>query len=744
MKLIFTLFSFLFVNVLVAQEGVTPLLYNSELIDQHEYNLKSNTGTFDSTFIYTTDTLTLPIFDDFSSNKIQKYDNDFSAPGVTFDKKYRLTDLSDIPLDSEVQYTTQVTFRRTFNINTDEAEDVNFPAESIKIGDLSSYPVVYATTDVYPPYYIFDTIGVPDVSDTVWIVGPDVYQDSATQFFAQMVDPTAIWLDDNAYHNYRYAVDPWSLGVMTFDGLDRAGFPYAIGTTLSGEADFLTSKAIDLTDFSIGDSIYMTFLVQKQGLGDIPEATDSLILEFYDSFEQEWKRQWGIGGGSVGDFILAQVPLSVPNFLTDDFQFRFKNKGALSGALDHFHLDYLNFRAFSGFQDTLIEDFAMVYPVPTLLNDYTSVPWDHYQNNATGKMNTATTVSVRNSYLNGGANISSAAGGKIEVFYNDISEGSVNLNGQVLAGFPGSGVPDYIPRTTYHSEHDVSSIPFDITKLGVQQSFDIQTSATVLVGSNFTPNDTAYSTQYFGNYYSYDDGTAENGYGPQGNQSRLAIQYTPYEADSIIGMMAHFVPTVDDVSNKLFRIVIWADNGGVPGSILYQDDPFFLRQPIYQGEQNKFVTYFTEDTVKVPVNGTFYIGWIQIDPDRLNIGLDRNIDNKQHTFFNTDGGPTWTPSGISGSVMIRPIFSTGLDPALGIYEKEKIEPELTIYPNPSNGVFSVVSSTGEIELIQVYSLMGELILTSTESSFDLSNHPNGVYFVKASNTSKTYKVIKNQ
>ncbi|MEZ4891095.1 MAG: hypothetical protein R2779_11280 [Crocinitomicaceae bacterium] len=59
------------------------------------------------------------------------------------------------------------------------------------------------------------------------------------------------------------------------------------------------------------------------------------------------------------------------------------------------------------------------------------------------------------------------------------------------------------------------------------------------VGSNFLPNDTTYSTQYFGNYYSYDDGSAELAYGPQGAQSQLAIKYVPYEADSVIELLIH-------------------------------------------------------------------------------------------------------------------------------------------------------------------------------------------------------------
>ena len=68
------------------------------------------------------------------------------------------------------------------------------------------------------------------------------------------------------------------------------------------------------------------------------------------------------------------------------FQFRFKNYGGLSGSLDHFHLDYVNLRRFSGQQDTVIRDFAFVYPLYTLLETFTAVPWDHYKNNPIGKM----------------------------------------------------------------------------------------------------------------------------------------------------------------------------------------------------------------------------------------------------------------------------------------------------------------------------------------------------------------------
>jgi len=744
MKLFFTLFTVLCANLAFAQyEGTIPLTYNQELFKNTENQLKANTGTFDSTFVYTTDTVSIPFFDEFSRNKIQQYQANFGDPNVTSEKKYRLLDLSDLPIANDVLRTVQVTFRRTFNSIDGSIVDDLFPMEQIQVGNLANYPVVYVPTNTFPPYYIYDTIGQPDVSDTVWIVGPSIFQDSATQFFAHIQDPAALWKDDNAFHNYRFAVDPWSLGVMTFDGLNRKGYPYQIGTALSGVADYLTTKAIDLSTFNAGDSLYLSFLVQRQGFGDVPEATDSLVLEFYDSASQNWIRKWGINGGTVGEFRLGHVPLKEANFFTNAFQFRFKNYGALSGMLDQFHLDYVHLRNASGYQDTLVEDFAMVYPVPTLLKDFTSVPWDHYQNNATGKMSTNTEIVVRNSYLNGGNPISSALGGQVRVKYNGVLESpTVNFNGQILAGFPGAG-PDYAPRTTIHSFHDVSTYAFDTGKTGTQQKFDIEASASVPLGS-FQPNDTAYSQQFFSNYYSYDDGTAERAYFVTGNQCRIAIQYTPYEADSIIGMMVHFVPTVNDVTDKLFRMAIWDDNGGVPGNELYEDDPFEPRQPIYSNSQNGFVTYYTNDTVKVPVNGTFYVGWRQIDPQGLNVGLDKNIDQSAHTFYNIGTVGAWNATSISGSVMIRPIFSTSLDPELGIETKVKDEQSLLIYPNPSSGIYTVKPSFGDIGELFIYSIRGELILKTSENVFDLTNHADGIYFVKSANNSFTYKVIKGQ
>ena len=225
----------------------------------------------------------------------------------------------------------------------------------------------------------------------------------------------------------------------------------------------------------------------------------------------------------------------------------------------------------------------------------------------------------------------------------------------------------------------------------------------------------------------------------------LAIQYTPYEADSLIGAMIHFVPTVEDVSNNLFALTIWDDNGGQPGNVIYEDNNFLPRQPNYEYDRNIFTTYYTIDTQKVAVNGTFYIGWRQFDPERLGVGLDRNIVNNDKTFYSTDFGNSWSSSSIPGSVMIRPIFSTSFDVVLGLEEKKAEKTKLArtvIYPNPTSNSVSIRMENGVNEGAEVFNIQGVKVLETATSTIDLSNQPNGVYFFRVKGYPETHKVIK--
>ena len=75
------------------------------------------------------------------------------------------------------------------------------------------------------------------------------------------------------------------------------------------------------------------------------------------------------------------------------------------------------------------------------------------------------------------------------------------------------------------------------------------------------------------------------------------------------------------------------------------------------------------------------------------------------------------------------------------------EKELNVYPNPSNGVFTVTVPQLDNATIVVYDAIGKIVKrvvpTSTDTQINISNEPKGMYFVKVStvNDNKTIKVV---
>lgn len=714
-----TLSCWLVTSVFAQTESVGPITQRFFGKAQAAHTRASN--PIDSTYVYNLDTLTLPFFDEFSKSRFQQYNAQPSDPNVTEQLFHQLLDVSNVPLAADVEFSLAQTYR--YETNAGETDTVELPGVSIKIGDFSEFPIVYATTTVYPPYDIYDTLDFVNDIDTIWMIPPDVVQDSALIFSVQVADPNALWADHYVYHNYTFAVNPWTLGVATFDGLDENGFPYNFGSSASGTADFLTSKPLDLSGNLPSDSIYLSFLVQPEGFGDVPEATDSLKLEFYDVNADQWNQVWAMGGSSTTDFKVGHIRLTQAIYFTDGFRFRFKNRGGLSGSLDHFHLDYVHLRTLSGIQDTLFKDFAFVYPIGSLIEDYTQVPWDHWKNSASNHMNDSVVVTVRN----GSNQPENNQDGTVVVEYAGSNEGNFTLTDQILS----NGI-NYAARTTVESYHNCSAgYQFDPTTPGDAVRFDIIGAASAQF-PNFVQNDSCFMTQEFADVYAYDDGSAEKAYGPTGVQARLAYQFTPYEADSLIGVKMHFVPSVNDASDKLFLLSVWDDNGGQPGSVIYEDEFFFPRTPQYEDSIGKFTTYYLKDTMKLEITGTFYVGWRQIDADRLNIGMDMNNDNSDKIFYSINGGGTWSNTSFEGSLLMRPIFSTALNAGLAVDERE-LEPSWELFPNPTSGIVRVDwNENTPFPGAVCMDAQGRVIGTmeTDNPAIDLSANPSGIYFIQ--------------
>ena len=75
-------------------------------------------------------------------------------------------------------------------------------------------------------------------------------------------------------------------------------------------------------------------------------------------------------------------------------------------------------------------------------------------------------------------------------------------------------------------------------------------------------------------------------------------------------------------------------------------------------------------------------------------------------------------------------------------QDELINPNLIVYPNPSNRQFNMgLSFDGDYS---IFDLTGRTVLTSTLASFDLSAYPAGLYFVQYQSNNINYleKIIR--
>lgn len=734
----FGLLFILIFNITFSQEKLIPLTTNPYISKKSPVQTK-NSHNIDSTFqSFTYGNINLPVWDDFSINKFVDYNLGYTDANVTSILYYQLMNSGNTTaLSSSIQLCDS-THARTDTVVIENGIELSRGTSYFTTGipvfvnDLNSYPVNGQTKTLYNECYVLiDSIieGVPDpTQDTLWFIGqhpdslPDFTQDSARVFFGNMNNPNNIWIDDYACHNYRYAKNPKSLGVVTFDGVSNDGYPYEWGSANSyGYADVLTSKPINLSGKT---NVYLTFLYQAKGYGNSPETFDSLFLEFYDPNADKWFNVGGItnGFGVDGDvaddvWYTAHVPITQSVLLVDGFQFRFRNKATLTGLLDHWHIDYVNLRDNSTDADTIIDDIAIVEPLNSFLIDYSAVPWDHYSNlsNPNSVMLSSADLTVSNNHTS--AKLQNNGGLLIDG--NSFSLPVANANWNVGLNPYSFGVntqPYVFPQT----------FPGD-TMASFNVKINVATSSTNI----YDVNDTTYFNQEFKNFYAYDDGTAETAYGFEVYNARLAYKFDTYEADSLAGILMKFIPSNEDISNNIFLLTIWADDNGQPGEIIYQDSYFQPHTPNYAGNKNQYQYYKFNNNEFVSVPKTFYVGWEQVENEMLYIGMDLNHDHSDKIFYNIGGG--WVNTSFQGSLIIRPVFSTKLNSTLTTKENNDEDLDLSIYPNPSQD-FITVNGISNTDRIEIRDLSGRIVLSDTGNRFDIQNFANGIYIVSIYNS----------
>jgi hypothetical protein len=556
---------------------------------------------------------------------------------------------------------------------------------------------------------------------------------------------SGLWADSSVYVNTGFAIAPPTIGVATFDGLNKKGSPYNIYATavVSGGADTLTSKPINL--FTSGsqtltpaDSLGFSFLYQAAGFGDNPEIDDSLIVDFYkplytsgtSTVVGRWVKAWGTRGLSFpnpGDstFKRAFVRIEDTAYFHDGFKLRFRNKATTSGSLDLWHVDYVNLKKNYSIFDTTYRDIAFGYMPRPFLKSYSAMPWEQYYN---GEMGTSFSNFIRNNDTiahNGVYQFTVCTSALTQLnTYNGGSQKIVKFNNRGWDSIPqhanpviGYTFPTPSGPTSFVIKHAVNTSPDD-----------------------WRYNDSCIQTLTLDNYYAYDDGSAEAGYYLNTYGAMSALRYTVNNADTLQALDIFFDPIKElnilvNPSFSNFRICVWSASGTQPGTLLLKDSTMF---PTYfQFGYNKIPRYKLSAPMLLSP-GTYFFGIQQKTAQGLNIGFDKNLDHSNALYY--DIGSGWTQSGIPGSLMIHAVFGSAAA-AVGIKENDHSVSNnyLTLYPNPASNLLYVQNQSKELNsVLEIYSSVGQKVLesnlTQSLSQINTGELNAGLYFVVLKNS----------
>lgn len=534
------------------------------------------------------------------------------------------------------------------------------------------------------------------------------------------------WTDNSVYVNNTFSEKQPSLGVATFDGLNYQGVPYSSASYTYGNADTLTSAAIDLSTYTIGDSLYLSFFIEAQGLGQSPELEDSIYIEMKD-MSGVWNLEWVLKTDSATAFTRVMLPILNVNYLYNDFQFRFRNKATLSGNNDHWNLDYVYLNAGRTAADTILNDMAISIPPHSFLKNYQTMPYKQFVASGTDEIDVHTMYAHNNAINNDNCQFA------CEI--KNMSTGMIE--------FTNPGVANLVaPSSDFSFEFAIPAISTPaVDSVSIRSKYYLDPGAA----NSRVENDTIYTWTRMADQYAKDDGSAELAYGIYGVGSKIASKFHIYTPDTLQYIGIHWEEFNLDLSSKLINICVWqsidtANIGAADDTIAV----FTLLKPAYKDERNGFYYYPVREYLGV---GDFYIGWQQVDPDIMNIGFDRNTNSSSTLYYNTGGA--WNTSSFAGSVMMRPVMGVYRGDINVVIDESKSEDLWDIFPNPTQNYFQIQNIENKnVERVEIYNTQGDLISTlySSYEKINTTTWARGIYFVKIfeknSKNFFTKKIIK--
>lgn len=722
-----------------AQDVLKTLQSNHLICKPANNNVLSARGAKDSAnFIIEYDPIDLPFIDEFSENRQRPSYDKLTAPVSEYYVIGKCTQILNYKMG---------TYRFSKQISTEDTYNPSFPPDYIQTGNLS--PILYSLNDspnctalnlesIYPPTIKrrFSSTGVL-LWDTI-IYDTLIYAAHVKNYFLKGF----LWADRHAYINSHLPHMPPSKGVATLDGLNEYGAPYNKDVINAyGLADYLTSVPINLAGYTGADSLYLSFLLQPQGLGDYPDIQDSIEVEFLDD-RGRWNLVWTKKGTrqeiSKDTLNFSYHSIAIPDpivpsdpfYFHTNFQFRFKNYATISGNNDHWHIDFVKLDANRNYQDTSLLDANFIYELPSVLKHYTLLPTQQYRGS----------IDLEDSICGKNRNIYPAP------IFSSYKFSCINENTGTIYGSSATGIPFPADPLVFHCLQTASQLNFPTT---IADSSYVTTKIFFDNADNFVSNDTATTRQFFFNEMAYDDGSAEWAYGLQGlGTKKVAYRFFIPNKDTLAAVKIMFSNIDVPVSNLLFNLTIWKTIGlnGQSENVLASITNL---KPKYIDSLNNYVTFGLEQPIEV--QDTIYVGWIQTDERNLQIGYDVNSARGYDNIFILTNN-VWSKSNIApsraGSPMIRLILDGQRNFATNsvINAPQSILTEkLIFYPNPASQKVQVESNKTNVE-VTIFDMLGRQVSSQKikEATFDVSMLHEGIYHLHFRTNGHSFQVEKLQ
>ena len=435
------------------------------------------------------------------------------------------------------------------------------------------------------------------------------------------------------------------------------------------------------------------------------------------------------------------IPILDSSFFHPNFSFRFRNYASIANDVipswrsnvDQWNIDYVYLNNDRDKSDTTYRKLVFSERAPSFLKNYEVMPYRQYL--ADAPINTLRPdinmfmanldkVGHNTKYMYTLEEVN----GDFKLKYDG---GSCNLPPLYSYGFQncdiGCGAAHACPPTNSFN----FNIDRDTTSYLIKHYISDSSESNILV-------DSAIYRQGFYNYYAYDDGTPEFGYGLEPAGAQLGYKFKLSIPDTIFGVQMYFNKVLDNSNEKYFDLLVYRDNNGTPGEIIIRKEsvkPQWSEDGLYH-----FYTYtFDEPLV---ISGTFYVGWEQYETGSLNIGFDTHFDSKSSIFYNIEG--VWYPGSFEGSLMIRPVIGHASGELIYGTDQISAMEDIKLYPNPTNSSFKVDATSIEDPYkaqIMIFNLYGAKVYSETDitQSININNYSKGMYIVKIIDGHRTYK-----